>query len=176
MKKYNKKLFIVEDVVSCKTEGQFVFVTNKHGDVALFSCKDYEVENVIIPYGKYHFIDCFGDGLARVESHDGKWGIINDKGKELVLCKYKSIKNFINEDGFVFCKETEVELNNGIIRRIHLDDLEGWTGVSYHKFLENKAQEEWERKSQETAFDDDDYRQWTLDAYENNPELMWNTD
>ena len=59
--------------------------------------------NVIIPFGKYSFIDEFEKGLARVRvsskydcdpNRAGKWGIINEKGKEVLPAEFDDIWKF----------------------------------------------------------------------------------
>ena len=52
--------------------------------------------NIIVPFGKYDWIDCFDQGLARVNirmPQEGnryatvkKWGIINERGEEVTHC------------------------------------------------------------------------------------------
>ena len=49
--------------------------------------------NVIVPYGKYSFIDGFAKSYARVKK-DNKWGIINEKDKEVLPVIYDNIQNF----------------------------------------------------------------------------------
>lgn len=56
------------------------------------------VKDVVIPAGKYAFIDGVERGLARVykynERGEKKWGIINMKGEEIVPLKYDEMWNF----------------------------------------------------------------------------------
>ena len=51
--------------------------------------------NVIVPFGKYDWMDNFENGLARVlnrkPSSNAKWGIINDKGEEVLPLEYDKI-------------------------------------------------------------------------------------
>lgn len=60
----------------------------------------------IVPYGKYSWIDGFDMGLARVEiatmtngrkDTDAKWGLINEKGIEVVPVEYDDIWKFYND-------------------------------------------------------------------------------
>ena len=37
----------------------------------------------VVPYGKYRHISVFFDGYAEIMTTDGKWGIINEEGKEM---------------------------------------------------------------------------------------------
>jgi len=57
--------------------------------------------NLIVPFGKYDWIDGFDHGLARVNSvgTDGKkWGIINEQGEEVLPVEYDNIWNFLGKD------------------------------------------------------------------------------
>ncbi|MBO4603182.1 MAG: WG repeat-containing protein [Salinivirgaceae bacterium] len=63
--------------------------------------------NIIVPFGKYDWIDAFWRGLARVKIGQGvgtgyipgnKWGIINAKGEEVVPVEYDEIWNFFGKD------------------------------------------------------------------------------
>ena len=66
--------------------------------------------NIIVPPGKYDYIDCFDRcGLARVKkdrkvdfinpdkSTKDMWGIINSKGEEVLEVKYSQIWKFYNK-------------------------------------------------------------------------------
>lgn len=60
--------------------------------------------SILIPYGKYDLIDGFDHGLARVlinnqgESDKTLWGIINEKGEELLPLEYDEIWNFYGKN------------------------------------------------------------------------------
>lgn len=47
----------------------------------------------VVPFGKYHWIDGFDNGIARV-NNGNKWGLINEKGKEVLPLEYDQIWNF----------------------------------------------------------------------------------
>ena len=64
-------------------------------------------DNIIVPFGKYDWIDAFWRGLARVKMGKGigpgyipgtKYGIINTKGEEVVPVEYDEIWNFFAKD------------------------------------------------------------------------------
>lgn len=114
--------------------------------------------NVIVPFGKYAWIDGFERGLARVReegqiryspnviftiSADGKatsdkdeirqlqeeeykahperfskWGIINEKGEEVLPVEYEEIWNFVGKD-----YDTIVVKKNSIEQKIYFHDL-----------------------------------------------------
>ena len=59
--------------------------------------------NVIVPFGKYDYIDGFDRGFARVKlgkrtngqiGSNCKWGIINEHGEEVLPAEYDDIWNF----------------------------------------------------------------------------------
>lgn len=66
--------------------------------------------NIIVPYGKYGWISGFCGGLARVVSYynlarsrvgsipeSEKWGIIDEKGNEVLPLEYDEIWNFMGK-------------------------------------------------------------------------------
>ena len=67
--------------------------------------------NEIIPYGKYHLINGFTNGYARIKH--GKWGIIDQKGNIVLPTVYDEIWNF---DGWTKLKSCKV-IKDGIERR-----------------------------------------------------------
>lgn len=83
--------------------------------------------NIIVPFGKYDWIDGFDSGLARVKkgkesnnkvNNNNKWGIINEKGEEVLPVEYDRIWNFLGKNRF----STTVE-KNGVSSQIKLSDL-----------------------------------------------------
>lgn len=61
----------------------------------------------IVPFGKYNWIDGFYNGLARVKigkvsngvvDNDDKWGIINERGEEVLPCIYPNIWSFYGKN------------------------------------------------------------------------------
>lgn len=81
-------------------------------------------DNIIVPFGKYGWIDGFDSGLARVHSHafpDGKkrllqmfkWGIINEDGEEVLPLEYDDIWNFLGKNRYstkIIKEEEETEV------------------------------------------------------------------
>ena len=81
-----------------KTESVFVEKRAEYGVV------DFN-DNIIVPFGKYDWIDAFWRGLAKVQIGKGiepgpeiKYGIINAKGEEVVPVEYDKIWNFFGKD------------------------------------------------------------------------------
>lgn len=63
--------------------------------------------NIIVPFGKYDYIDGFDKGFARVIVRkqtngqigpNGKWGVIDEQGKEVLPAEYDNIWNFYGKD------------------------------------------------------------------------------
>lgn len=79
--------------------------------------------NVIVPFGKYTWIDGFTNGFTRVKKGD-KWGIIDIKGREVVSVKYDKIWNFYNKRNLthtkIFCVDEEPD-----------DDIDGEVYIFY---------------------------------------------
>ena len=122
------------------------FVKQNYGSVKVVEssdCKFGVVGNdgeIIVPFGKYGWIDTFDSGLCRVRSHDqlgynrnivavitfdgryfsgekdlkqyyeedakahpekyAKWGIINEKGEEVLPCEYDEVWNFAGKNRY----------------------------------------------------------------------------
>ena len=118
------KLVILNDPIEFKE----TLCEKAFGNVKLVRLADYRygvvTENgeIVVPFGKYVWIDYFERGLARVikytkdDPKPEKWGIINDKGMEVLPAEYDSIWNFMNRDS------TRV-VKNGIVSTVFLRDL-----------------------------------------------------
>lgn len=50
--------------------------------------------NMVVPFKKYKKIDGFDHNLARVIGYNDQWGIINEKGEEVLPLDYDNIWNF----------------------------------------------------------------------------------
>ena len=83
--------------------------------------------NIIVPFGKYDWIDGFERGLARVKirhesnamaNNSNKWGIINTDGEEVLPVVYDNIWNFLGKNRF----STRVE-KDGEVKNINFHDL-----------------------------------------------------
>ena len=83
--------------------------------------------NIIVPFGKYDWIDGFDQGLARVKigrapsnqvGNDNKWGIINEQGEEVLSVEYDEIWNFFGKNRY----STKV-VKDGIKEDVYLHTL-----------------------------------------------------
>ena len=110
--------------------------------VGMLRFRQYGVINVdgteIVPFGKYEWIDGFDSGLARIRIGKGpcninsntvfgywdtideknKWGIINEKGEEVLPIEYDSIWNFAGKNRY----STRV-VKDGVNSEVYLHDL-----------------------------------------------------
>lgn len=138
-------------------------VEKNYGDVTVVENSDYKWGvidtdgNIIVPFGKYGWIDGFDNGLARVRTNKNpgfsknligiigdneaisgaenikayiekdkkenpdkyaKWGIINEKGEEVLPCEYEDIWRFSGKKRY----STRV-VKNGIAREVYFHDL-----------------------------------------------------
>lgn len=57
---------------------------------------DENDETVVVPFGKYDWIDGFDQGLARVRKGNC-WGIINTEGDEVLPVAYDRVWNFLGK-------------------------------------------------------------------------------
>lgn len=168
--------------------------------------------NEIVPFGKYAWIDGFEHGLARVRTQGivpwnrgkiiatfetpeqemrpkviAKWGIINEKGEEVLPCEYDDVWNFYGKD---YLKYTTVE-KDGEKKQFYFetqslnpptkdesedqqdydyeddyeDDYGDDYGSHYGKYAGSYAQEV-------MGYSDDVID----DAFEGDPDLYWNID
>lgn len=143
--------------------------------------------DVIIPQGKYNWVDVFRDGLARVKggketngkiSADTRWGLVDIEGKEILPPIYSNLQ--IMDD------KVYVEQNNKK-NVILLKDLEYSTYECVKnkeiELLKIKKKEERARLWNKPDFDPAghyDYnkaaREQIDDAYEGQADAYWNTD
>ena len=80
-----------------------IFTAKKNGSYAVINKNG----NIIVPYGKYQYIDGFDKGLARVNVYGNgeglekfmyKWGLINENGDEVLPPIYDEIWNFYGKN------------------------------------------------------------------------------
>lgn len=117
----------------------YLFLLPSVGGTRLLSVADlryqYAVLNLqgeeVIPFGRYTWIDGFSGGLTRVIRYDKelkkeKWGIINEKGEEVLPVEYDKIWNFYDKN----IAATRIE-KNGEIRQCNLAALREQAKFSY---------------------------------------------
>ena len=162
---------------------------NVYGNVKVIQRTDYSWgvtdlnNNVIVPFGKYDWIDGFAHGFARVKigksqnkANGNKWGIINEKGEEVLPVEYENIWNFLGKqrsstkivkDGitkvFLFNNarvQDEKDKSNSNVPSRDNDDTE-----HYEDFRGTYAQDI-------AGFSDEDI----YDAFDGDPDAYWNID
>lgn len=148
--------------------------------------------HIIIPFGKYGWIDGFDSGLARVHSHafpDGqkrllqmyKWGIINEEGEEVLPLEYDNIWNFLGKNRYstkvikgdmeteVFFHDLNPSLPIGHVRYYHSKSRDSYYDdeyrVHYGEYAGSYAQDE-------MGYCDEEIN----DAFDGDPDAYWNID
>lgn len=143
--------------------------------------------NEIVPFGKYDWIDDFDSGLARVKvgkttnaikENGNKWGIINEKGIEVLAVEYDNIWKFCGKDRFstkvvkggvesdVYFHNLNPELPVRGVRQYNNDNNDDDNyGSNYGEFSGSYAQDI-------MGYSDDVIN----DAFEGDPDNYWNID
>ena len=159
-------------------DGNFISVENMEGHYGVLNIEG----NVVVPFGKYSYIDGFDSGYARVRIGNqtnglfktGKWGLINEKGEEVLPVIYDQIWKFygkkrsstmIEKDGtselFYFDKTTHPNHEDNSSSYEYHDDGE----THYGEFAGTYAQDV-------MGYSDDDI----YDAFDGDPDVYWNID
>ena len=77
--------------------------------------------NILIPFGKYDYIDGFYKGFARVKVYDAskenkeQWGIINEKGQLVLPIEYDNIWNFYGKEYVTLVKDSSSGCTESIL-------------------------------------------------------------
>ena len=145
--------------------------------------------NFIVPFGKYGWIDGFDSGLARVRTYLfpygkksmlHKWGIINEKGEEVLPLVYDNIWNFMGKHRFsttvekdgqtslVYFHDLNPELPERRGRKTHSSsgyDNYNRYGTHYGEYAGTYAQDV-------MGYSDDVIN----DAFDGDPDAYWNID
>lgn len=152
--------------------------------------------NEIVPFGKYNWIDRFDSGLARVKIEkkelsyripgctawaitDERWGIINDKGEEVLPVEYSSIWNFYGKNRY-----STKAIKDGKTFEIYFCDLNPALPVpSRLERVDANHEDSFEREEHYEEFAGtyaQDYAGYSdediYDAFDGDPEAYWNID
>lgn len=151
--------------------------------------------NTIIPFGKYNYIEGFERELARVKvggkrnglnDKDSLWGIIDEKGNEILLPIYSYIDSFYNRDThFTKLKQTDgKELEFDIFDKSV--NYSGYHADIDREYIEDMRNYEWLQEYRESQYNDfnGSYAQDVMgysdediyDAFDGDPEAYWNID
>ena len=151
--------------------------------------------NVIVPFGKYNYIDGFDTGLARVKigsttnglyNSDSLWGIIDEGGNENLEPIYVNIWNFYNKNRMF----TKVIQGDGSEFEFHFKDRtlkysgyqrdkdkEFEDGMRDYQSLMNYKENTYEEFNGSYAQDIMDYSDQDIyDAFDGDPDAYWNID
>ena len=102
-------------------------------------------------------------GLSRVKTLDGKWGIIDEDGKEVLKAEYDSIWKFEGKQRY----DTKV-IKDGIERRCNLFAL---------RYPEEEEERHFGRYAGSYAQDDMGYSDEEIDSiFDGDPSAYWNID
>lgn len=189
MKSNGELLFPMEsdDIKRSPFSDYFTLHTPKKG----FSVID-NFGKVIVPYGKYTFIDGFDSGYARImikkvskgiANNGCFWGIINEKGEEVVPPKYKKIWNFYkNPSDCVIVEGFDAKFEFIISEHKLFDEgtyMEMMTRMNdeieaYQDYREDETFGEFNGSyaQDEMGYSDNDI----YDIFEGDPDAYWNID
>lgn len=165
-----------------------------HSRTKGYSVIDFQ-GNVIIPFGKYNYIDGFDTGLARVKigsttnglsNSDSLWGIIDEGGNENLEPIYANIWNFYNKSRMY----TKVIQGDGREFEFHFKDRtlkysgyqrdkdkEFEDGMRDYQSLMNYKENTYEDFNGSYAQDIMDYSDQDIyDAFDGDPDAYWNID
>lgn len=164
----NKKLFTLQD---------------KNYRYGVFTADGEE----IVPLGKYHWIDGFDNGLARVKkdivingikNNGSKWGLIDENGKEILPIEYDDIWNFYGKE-----RTTTKIVKDGVGTVISFKKLLGIEKQqnNYDSSLYNEEYDDYGTHYDEYvgtyAQDVEGYSDEVIDdAFDGEPDAYWNID
>ena len=100
------------DTIIKSTDNKFITVQDREKGYAVLDRKG----TIVVPFGNY-WIDGFDHGLARV-FQNGKWGVINTKGEEVLPLVYDKIWNFYGKNRF-----STKALKDGVEKEVFFHDL-----------------------------------------------------
>lgn len=179
-----------EEIFPCEYERIIPALGNKH---YLFTFekagKGFAVmttaKRVIVPFGKYNWIDGYDKGLARVKigkttnglrDSDSKWGLINYGGGEVLPVEYDDMENFYGKNKYI------IQIREGeTIEKVSLEELiKNYQHYMRHKHYPTESYkdfntfEEFENTyaQREMGFSDEEIN----DAFNGEADAAWNTD
>lgn len=100
------------DCITISTDKEYITVQDREKGYAVIDRKGI----IVIPFGKYTWMDGFDHGLARVAC--SKWGIINTKGEEILPLVYDKIWNFYGKNRF-----STKAIKDGVEKEVFFHDL-----------------------------------------------------
>ncbi len=162
-------------------DGKILSVQNMKGEYGVLNLKG----EIIVPFGRYSYIDGFDNGLARVKlgqrtngvlNSENKWGLINEEGKEVLPVVFDNIWKFYRKNRF----STRVE-RDGTSQIVYFRDLDSSQHSQIHCLQDNDYHDDYNSHYGEYAgsyaqdvmgFSDEDID----DAFDGEPDAYWNID
>lgn len=161
--------------------GGLLFTVQKNGQYGVLDASGME----IVPFGRYGYIDGFDKGLARVKvgtttngvmDNGGRWGIIDNTGKEVLPAQYDAIWNFYGKSrGTISVEKGDswnyIELNSLLNKEEenvddnYCDNDYDDYGTHYGEYAGTYAQDV-------AGYSDDAID----DAFDGDPDAYWNID
>ncbi len=165
--------------VTVSQDGKLLSVQNMEGHYGVLNLKG----DIIVPFGKYSYIDGFDNGLARVKigqltngvkNSGNKWGLINEEGVEVVPAIYDNIWNFYGKNRY----STRVE-KDGKKSELYFHDLNPSLSVqnritSHGSFNNNSRYREYAGSYAQDVMGYSD--EVINDAFDGDPDAYWNID
>lgn len=133
-------------------------------------------KEIVVPFGKYTYISGFDCGLARV-IRDNKWGIVDEKGEEVLPAIYDKIWNFyrknrdstnVVKDGnqtLVYFRDLNPSLTSNHSSSNDYDESDYEADNHYGEYAGSYAQDV-------MGYSDEDIN----DAFDGDPDAYWNID
>lgn len=150
--------------------------------------------NIIVPFGRYDYIDGFDMGLSRVKlgkvsngikDSDDQWGIIDECGNEVLKPIYKNIWNFYNKSRQYTRVESEdrsLEFHfaeRQLMQKGYQKEKEAeiQRGMNNYRALQNYSESTYDEYNGSYTQDIMGYSDQDIDdAFDGDPEAYWNID
>lgn len=141
---------------------------------------------VVVPFGKYSWIDGFDNGLARVKigkvtngqkDNGNKWGLINENGKEVLPLEYDDIWTFYGKK-----RVTTKVIKGNVARNVILSEILGKDEVQEYdcsscNYYDNDYGTSYGKYAGTYAQDVEGYSDDVIDdAFDGDPDAYWNID
>ena len=151
---------------------------------------EYAVLNIdgtiVVPFGKYSWIDGFDNGLARVKigkvtngqkDNGNKWGLINENGKEVLPLEYDDIWTFYGKK-----RVTTKVIKGNVAQNVILSEILGKDEVqeydcSSSNYYDDDYGTSYGKYAGTYAQDVEGYSDDVIDdAFDGDPDAYWNID
>ena len=141
---------------------------------------------VVVPFGKYSWIDGFDNGLARVKigkvtngqkDNGNKWGLINENGKEVLPLEYDDIWTFYGKK-----RVTTKVIKGNVAQNVILSEILGKDEVqeydcSSSNYYDDDYGTSYGKYAGTYAQDVEGYSDDVIDdAFDGDPDVYWNID